>query len=92
MSPHSRASVRACVSFQQFVPLDLGGLNATARAWGGNAVPKIRPPYDRQISLGYSDSLNPYFVIQRAWSQFRKVVLLNTYKVLEVHGRAYADL
>ncbi|THH05479.1 hypothetical protein EW146_g9890 [Bondarzewia mesenterica] len=74
------------------VPLDLGSLNAIARASSGNADPNIKPPYDRQISLGYSDSLNPYFVIQRAWSQFSKVLLLNTYKVLEVHGRAYADL
>ncbi|THH10422.1 hypothetical protein EW146_g8378 [Bondarzewia mesenterica] len=67
-------------------------LNAIPRASSGNAIPNIKPPYDRQMSLGYSNFLNPYFVIQRAWTQLNKVLLLNTYKILEVLGQAYADL
>ncbi|THH21538.1 hypothetical protein EW146_g52 [Bondarzewia mesenterica] len=72
-----------------FVPLDLGSLNAVA---SGVADSNFKPPFEREISLNYSSGLNHYFVIQRAWTQLNKALLLDTFKFLEAHARAYANL
>ncbi|THH05797.1 hypothetical protein EW146_g9801 [Bondarzewia mesenterica] len=67
-------------------------LNTIARVSDGRVLSNLNHSQENGISLDRSDILYFYFVIQRAWTQLNKALLLNTFKIFEIHTKVYANL